>query len=167
MVCLGASYSLKDPYVGAWTGVQASSLVNQIASKYFLSTVIETDDTVWPQLAAPVRLRLGASWPSWPSKTGYSLACNKTMVRFVSIDLAMARYWQTMPVFLSSKVASSYAQQGISQFQALTGEALGDCRVHTKRTCSISGIDLQTGQIFQRHQQRERSSSCRSGQNMV
>jgi phage protein D len=146
VVCLGASYSLKDPFVGAWTNVTASSLVSQISNQYFLSSVIETDDALWPQLSAP-----GAS--AWcflsqlAAKTGYSLACNKTMMRFISVDLAMARYWQTMPVFMARNSALSYADQGISQFQALTGDATG-LGGNTKAVRHISGLDLRTGQIF-------------------
>ena len=146
VVCLGASYSLKDPFVGAWSNVQASSLVSQLATQYFLSSVIETDDTVWPQLAAPG----DSAWcflTQLAAKTGYSLACNKTMLRFVSVDLAMASYWQTMPVFMSRKVAPSYSQQSLSQFEALTGEATG-LGGNTKAVRHISGLDLRTGQIF-------------------
>lgn len=145
VVCLGASYSLKEPFVGAWSPAQASSLVQQVANQNFLSTVIETDDTVWPQLSSPG----DSAWTfltQLAAKTGYSLACNKTVMRFVSTDLAMQRYWQTMPVFKSRKVAATWSQQTISQFQALTGESLA-LAGHTKRVRSISGLDLRTGQI--------------------
>ena len=110
VVCLGASYALKDPYVGAWTSIQASSLVQAVAGKYYLSSVIESDDTVWSQLSAPG----DSAWQflvQMASKTGYSLACNKTMIRFMSVDLAVANYWSTMPVFISRNVAASYAGQ--------------------------------------------------------
>jgi hypothetical protein len=145
VVVLGASYALKDPFVGAWTDVQASSLVQQIANQYLLSTVVETDDTVWPQLASP-----GSSgWcflTQLASKTGYTLACNKTMLRFISVDLSVARYWATMPVFQSKNVASSYSQQSLTTFQAVTGESL-PISGHTKAVRNVSGLDLRTGQI--------------------
>lgn len=48
VVCLGASYTLKDPVTGAWTNTQASSLVQQIASSYYLGSLIENDDSIWP-----------------------------------------------------------------------------------------------------------------------
>lgn len=145
VVCLGASYSMKDPFVGSWTTVKASSLVQQIASQYFLSSVIETDDTVWPQLASPGN----SAWcflTQLAAKDGYSLACNKTTLRFISVDLSMARYWSTMPVFQSRKVAPTYAQQSMSQFQSLTGESL-PLSGHTKAVRQVSGLDLRTGQI--------------------
>jgi phage protein D len=146
VVCLGASYSLKDPYIGGWTDVQASSLVALVAKKYYLSSVVETDDTIWPQLAAPGE----SAWcflTDLATRTGYTLACNKTTIRFTSINVAVARYWQTMPVFNARKAANTYAQQGVSQFQSLTGEALG-LNGHTKAIRSVNGIDLQTGQII-------------------
>lgn len=145
VVCLGASYSLKDPYVGAWQTIRASSLVQQIATKYYLSTVIETDDTVWPQLASPGE----SAWfflTQLAAKNGYRLACNKTMVRFVSVDLAMQRYWSTMPVFRSRNVAPSYALQSISDFKAVTGETFTQ-HGQTKRVRHVSGMDLRTGQL--------------------
>jgi hypothetical protein len=145
VVCLGASYALKDPFSGGWTNAQASSLVQQIATKYYLSSVIETDDTTWPQLAAPG----DSAWcflTQLANKTGYSLACNKTMVRFTSIDLAVQRYWSTMPVFLSRKTSVPFSQQTITKFQSLQGEALG-LNGHTKATRTVSGLDIQTGQI--------------------
>lgn len=146
VICLGASYSLKDPYVGAWSSVRASSLVSKIATKYYLSSVVEIDDTLWPQLSSPG----DSAWcflSLLASKLGYSLACNKTMIRFVSIDLGMQRYWSTMPVFRSRNTAPSYAQQSIVEFDALTGEALA-LNGKTKAVRSISGLNLQTGQIF-------------------
>lgn len=146
VVCLGASYSLKDPFVGAWTNVQASSLVKQIANQYFLSTAVQDDDTLWPQLASTGE----SAWcflTEMAKRTGYSLACNKTMIRFVSVDLAMRGYWQTMPVFLTRNTAQSVIQQNVSQFKTLTGEAL-DLTGHTKSIRSINGLDLRTGQII-------------------
>jgi phage protein D len=145
VVCLGASYVLKDPFVGAWTTVQASSLVQQIASKYFLSSVIETDDTIWPQLSSPG----DSAWcflTQLAAKDGFRLACNKTMVRFISVDLSMQRYWTTMPVFQSRMVSSTYSQQTLTVFQSVTGEAL-PVSGHTKAVRHISGLDLRTGQI--------------------
>jgi phage protein D len=146
VVCLGATYSLKDPFIGGWTNVQASTLVTQISKQYFLSSVVEDDDTVWPQLAAPG----DSAWcflTQLASKTGYSLACNKTRVRFVSVDLAMKRYTPTMPVFYSRNTVGTTAQQSITKFQALTGEALA-LAGHTKATRQVSGLDLRTGQII-------------------
>lgn len=145
VVCLGASYSLKEPFVGAWMNAQASTLVQQIANQYYLSSVIETDDTVWPHLSAPG----DSAWcflTQLASKVGYSLACNKTMVRFISTDLSMQRYWSTMPVFMSKKVAPSFAYQTLTQFQSLTSESLS-VSGHTKAVRNISGMNLSTGQI--------------------
>jgi phage protein D len=145
VVCLGASYTLKDPFVGAWSNVQASSLVEQIANKYLLSTAVEDDDTIWPQMVSTG----DSAWlflTQLAQKTGYSLACNKTMIRFVSIDLAMRGYWQTMPVFRTRNTAQSFFQQTVSRFKTLTGEAL-DLPGHVKSIRSITGMDLRTGQI--------------------
>jgi phage protein D len=145
VVCLGASYSLKQPFVGAWMNAEASSLVQQIANQYYLSSVIETDDTVWPQLSSPGE----SAWcflTQLGTKTGYTLACNKTMLRFMSVDLSMQNYWQTMPVFQSKKVAPSPANQTLTFFQSLTSESLTASGV-TKAVRHISGMDLSTGQI--------------------
>jgi phage protein D len=145
VVCLGVSYALKDPIVGSWTNVPTSYLVQQVAQQYFLATVIETDDYVWPQLASP-----GASAWTWlkqlAAKTGYSLAVNKSLLRYVSIDTAMNQYWANMPVFKSRNVAPNYFDQSISRFKALQGEAL-PLVGHTKAIRQISGINLHTGTI--------------------
>lgn len=145
VVCLGASYSLKEPFTGSWTGVRASDLVKRIADRYFLSTVVEDDDCTWPQVANP-------GYSAWTfftqlaSKVGYSLACNKTLIRFNSVDLAMRRYSSSMPVFKSRKVAPSYAEQTLTQFKALTGESPG-VSDNVKSVRYISGMNLATGQI--------------------
>lgn len=149
VVCLGASYALKEPYIGGWTSVQASSLVKNIVNKYYLSSLIEDDDTVWPQLAAPGE----SAWvflTQLATKVGYSLACNKTTMRFTSVDLSMRRYWSTMPIFRSRNTAPDYGQQTMSQFQAITGEAL-PLNGHTKAVRNVSGIDLTNGHIVNAH----------------
>lgn len=163
VVCLGSSYTLKDPFIGAWTNVQASSLVKQIANQYLLSTAIEDNDTVWPQLASTGE----SAWvflTELAQRTGYSLACNKTMIRFISVDLAMRGYWQTMPTFLTRNSAQTIFQQTISKFKTLTGEAL-DLSGHTKSVRSITGLDLRTGQII--GAVNDGSNIVPLGQNMV
>jgi phage protein D len=145
VVCLGASYCLKDPFSGAWTHVQASSLVTQIASQYFLASLIENDDYIWPQLSNP-----GSSAWSFlvqlANKNGYSLAVNQTLLRFLSIDVGVRCYGPAMPVFKTRKTAASVVQQGISNFQAITGETFttpgGNKAIRT-----IAGLDLTTGTV--------------------
>jgi phage protein D len=145
VVCLGASYSLKDPYVGAWAHAQASTLVKMVANKYFLSTVVEDDDTIWPNL----------TWPgdsAWcflidlANRTGYSLACNQTTVRFNSVDLGLRRYGPTMPIFRSRRVAPNFLDQSITRFQTLQGESL-PISGGTKALRQINGVDMRTGTI--------------------
>lgn len=143
VVCLGVSYALKDPIVGSWTNVPTSSLVQQVAQQYFLATVIETENYLWPQMASP-----GMSAWVWlkqlASKTGYSLACNKSLLRYVSIDTAMKQYGAGMPMFKSRNIAPNYFDQSISRFQVVQGEAL-PLAGHTKAVRRISGINLRTG----------------------
>lgn len=146
VVCLGASYSMKDPYIGAWQAVQASSLVQLIAGTYYLSSLVENDDYVWPQLSNP-----GASAWSFlvqlAQKNGYSLACNQTMLRFISVDVAVRCYGPSMPVFKTRNTAIGVAQQGVSFFQATTGESFTTPgAISSVRT--IGGLDLNTGQII-------------------
>jgi phage protein D len=145
VVCLGASYCLKDPFAGAWAHVQASGLVQQMANTYFLASLIENDDYIWPQLSNP-----GSSAWSFliqlANKNGYSLAVNQTLLRFLSIDAAVRCYGPSMPVFKTRNTAASLAQQGISSFQAVTGETFTSPKSN-KATRTIAGLDLSTGNI--------------------
>lgn len=145
VICLGASYCLKDPYAGAWTQVQASSLAQQIASAYYLGSLVENDDYTWPQLSNP-----GASAWSFliqlANKNGYSLAVNQTLLRFLSIDVAVRCYGPSMPIFKTRNTAASLVQQGVSSFQAVTGETFTNPRGN-KAVRTIGGLDLTTGNI--------------------
>lgn len=121
VVCLGASYALKDPFTGSWASVRASALAQQIATTYFLGSVIENGDFTWPQLANP-----GSS--AWQfliylaRKNGYSLAVNKTLLRFISVEAGLRSYWASMPTFRTRNTTGSVAAQGVSNFQAVVGE---------------------------------------------
>lgn len=145
IVCLGESWVMKDPYVGAWSSVKASALVGQIVAKYQLASLIENDDYTWPQLAC----QGDSAWSfliSLAKKLGYSLSCNKNLVRFVSITAAMTQHWGTMPVFKSRNAAPLTSQQGITRFQSVNGESL-NLPGHTKSARSINGLDINTGQV--------------------
>jgi hypothetical protein len=121
--------------------------VEQIASQYFLASVVQDDDPIWPQLSCTG----DSAWSyltQLSAKTGYSLACNKTRIRFVSVDLSMQRYWSTMPIFVSRNAAPNGLQQTMSVFHSLTGESNSSYAGGTKAVRNIGGLDLRTGQIF-------------------
>jgi phage protein D len=146
VVCLGASYALKDPFVGTWNSVQASSLVQQIAARYHLSALIENDDYTWPQVASPG----SSAWSflvSLANKVGYSLAVNQCLLRFISVDAALKQHWSTMPVFKSRSSAQTYLEQSITNFSAIQGDATA-LPSGTKAVRSISGLDPATGQVI-------------------
>lgn len=165
VVCLGVSYTLKDPFVGAWSNVPCSAIVRLIAQKYFLATMLETDDPVWPQLSAPG----SSAWTTLiqlANKVGYSLACNKSQLRFISVATAMKANWAGMPVFRTRNAAPTYYTQSISQFQALTGET-APIPGHTKAVRSITGINPQTGQVVAAANDGTGLRSSQLGQNLV
>jgi hypothetical protein len=145
VVCIGESYVMKDPFVGAWTTIKASTLVGQIAATYKLGALIETDDYAWPSLSST-----GCSAWSFlvalANKVGYTLAVNKDLLRFASVAAGMQQNWAGMPVFLSRKTAPTLSSQTISTFQALQGEAT-NLPGHTKAVRAINGIDPLSGQI--------------------
>ena len=143
VVCLGVSYSMKDPFVGAWQNVPASSVVELIAKKYFLSSLIEKGDYTWPNLGSPG----DSAWSylnQLANKLGYSVAVNQSLLRFISVDTSMKQHWVNMPVFRSRNVTVSYSDQSIVRFNALQGEALP---VKTKAIRTVNGMDLRSGQI--------------------
>jgi hypothetical protein len=80
------------------------------------------------------------------NKTGYSLACNQTNVRFNSVDLGLRQYGPGMPVFRTRNAAPSFLNQSISAFQGVQGEAL-PVAGSTKAVRQINGYDVRTGQI--------------------
>jgi len=142
VVCLGASYVMKDPFVGTFNNTQASFVVSQLAKKYLLALLVDSSDFVWPHLASPGM----SAWSfinQMAAQTGYTVSCNKTLLRFVSVETALRQRWVNMPVFHTRNTANSFAQQGITRFQALTGESFPK----TKSLRSINGINLVTGQI--------------------
>lgn len=145
VVCLGASYALKDPFIGAWTNIQASALAQQISAYYFLGSLIENDDYSWPQLSNP-GVSAWAFLNQLATKNGYSLAVNKTLLRFLSVDVALRCYGPFMPVFKTRNTAASLVQQGVSSFQAVTGESFTMARSN-KAVRTIAGLDLNSGQI--------------------
>jgi len=145
VVCLGVSYGMKDPFVGTWTNVPASSIAQFIAAKFFLATLIEQGDYRWPSLGSP-----GSSAWSYLNQlanmNGYSLACNQSLLRFTSIDTSMKQNWPSMPVFRTRNSAQDFALQSISRFQVLQGDAL-PLETQTKAVRQINGVDLRTGKI--------------------
>jgi len=139
VVCVGVSYALKDPFVGAWSNVQCSTLVKLVAQKYFLSTVVEDDDVQWPSITSPG----DSAWcflTALAAKVGYSLAVNKSQIRFTSVDLGMKRYWTGMPVFHSRNTVVNFGDQSISRFNSVQGETF-PIAGHTKAVRSINGMD--------------------------
>ena len=146
VVCLGVSYALKDPFVGAWSNAPASAVAQKIASQYYLSSVIEPDDYVWPQLASP-----GDSAWSYlkhlANKIGYGLSVNQSMLRFMSVDTAVSQFWPSMPMFRTRDAAPNFAFQSISSFQVVQGDAMPLPNRH-KAVRQINGMDLTTGRII-------------------
>lgn len=136
VVCLGVSYALKDPFVGAWSNAPASSVAQMIANQYYLSSVIEPGDFVWSQLASPgesawTYLKLLAK------KIGYTLAVNESTLRFISVDTATSQYWPSMPMFRTRNSASEFAFQSISAFhvvQAMPCPCLVELRRYERST---------------------------------
>ena len=144
VVCMGVSYAMKDPFVGSWTNVQASTLVKLVAQQYFLSTVVENDDSHWPSIVSPG----GSAWSfltQLADKVGYSFACNKSQIRFTSADLGMRRYATSMPIFRSRNAAPTYLDQSITCFTTLQGETL-PINGHQKAIRTINGLNPQ-GQV--------------------
>ena len=145
VVCLGVSYTMKDPFVGTWMDIQASTVVRQIVNQYLLALVVDNTDYTWPQLSSP-----GVS--AWTylnqlgTKVGYSVSCNKSLIRFVSIDTAMRQNALSMPVFKSRRTAPGYLDQSLIRFNALQGETL-PVAGHTKAVRQINGVDTRSGQI--------------------
>jgi hypothetical protein len=145
VICMGVSYALKDPFVGAWTNIQASSVVKQVAKQYFLSTLVEDDDDFWPSLASPG----DSAWSflsQLAAKVGYSLACNKSQIRFTSADFGLRQYWSGMQVFHTRNSAPAYSDQSITRFSTVQGEAL-PIPGHQKAIRRLSGLD-SSGQII-------------------
>lgn len=144
VVCLGVSYALKDPFIGSWSQVQCSSLVKLVAQQHLLSTVVQDNDAYWPSISSTGE----SAWAfltELAAKVGYSLAVNKSQLRFTSADLGMKRYWSSMPVFRSRNVTESFSDQSISRFQVIQGEAL-PLDGHVKAARSITGLNNQ-GQV--------------------
>jgi len=145
VVCMGVSYALKDPFVGTWSDIKASTVARVIGQKYFLSMIVDDSDYTWPQLGSPG----SSAWTylnQLANKLGYSLSCNKSLLRFVSVDTAMRNFWPGMPVFNSRNTQPSPAAQTLTEFQSLQGEAL-NLNGHTKTIRQINGIDLTSGNV--------------------
>jgi hypothetical protein len=142
VICLGESYVFKDPFVGAWTSTQASTLVTQIVAKYKMAALIQVDDYPWSQLSSS-----GCS--AWQfmvqlaDKVGYTLSCNKDLLRFTSVAMAMNQNWANMPLFPSRNTQPVVSGQGITRFQSLQGEAT----TGTKAFRSIAGLSTDSNQM--------------------
>jgi phage protein D len=146
VVCMGVSYALKDPFVGSWTNVPASAVVQRIAQRYMLSLLVDTGDYAWPQLSSP-----GSSAWSYigqlAQKIGYTFSCNKSLLRFVSIETSMRQHWVNMPVFKSRNAAPDPSQQSIIRFNSMQAETL-PINGSNKAVRQVSGMDLRTGKII-------------------
>ena len=146
VICLGASYVLKDPITGTWTSVRASDLAQQIAGRYYLSVFVEIGDTLWPQIGTPGT----SAWSflvSLAQKLGYTLACNQTLLRFTSVDAALAQSWNSMPIFRNQVSAPSLSYQTLQRFKAIQGESL-NLPGHSRATRTAGGINPLTGQVI-------------------
>jgi hypothetical protein len=146
VVCLGASYIMKDAFLGAWSSIKASDLVQQMALRYMFATLVEVDDVIWPQLSSPGQ----SAWSflvSMAQKLGYSMSCNKTLLRFTSVDQALKQNWATMPIFQNQRSnLNTHAYESLVSFQALQGEATG---LNGNRSLRLAGgIDPRNGQVI-------------------
>jgi hypothetical protein len=116
-----------------------------VANTYYISALVENDDYTWPQLSNP-----GCS--AWvfvtqlANQLGYSLACNKTQMRFISVDLGLRNYWPTMPVFLTRNTSPNVGGQGVDCFQAVTGETF-TAPGASRAVRTVAGIDSLSGQV--------------------
>lgn len=142
VVCLGVSYALKDSFVGTWSQTRASSLVQSVIMQYQLAGLIQNDDFVWPQLASTG----DSAWSylnQLADKVGYVLACNKGLLRFTSVDVALRQNRAGMPVFETRNAAT---RPTITRFQTIQGEAMGQ-EGHDRATRTVTGINPDTGDL--------------------
>jgi phage protein D len=146
VVCVSASWILKQAFSRIWTSIQASAVVTEVAKSAMFSTTIETTDFSWPQLANPGR----SAWSflgELAGKLGWSLACNNTNLRFMSHDRVLSREAGTMPTFYSRTAAPNLNYETITRFESLQGETV-QLEGHERTKRVLSNVDLTSGQVF-------------------
>lgn len=147
IVCMGASFGMRDATsVGAWMEAQASSLVETLILRYKLSGLVETDDKPWTQLSNP-----GLSdWKfliSLTDKLGWTLACNQTRLRFLSLEKIMGQSTSSMPTFWTKNAAPHPSLFTINSFEVTQGDT-AQPSVNRKAIRVVSNVDRATGKIF-------------------
>lgn len=146
VVCLSASFVLKDAFTQWWSNVQASSVVAAVATNNMFSSLVENDDPVWPRIANPGN----SAWTflvGQARRLGWLLACNKTNLRFLSSDRAIFQGSPSMATFWSRDAAPNINYETINTFTVLQGETLQEPG-HTRANRVLSGLDLSTGNTF-------------------
>lgn len=144
IVCIGASYSLKQGLGATYTNTQASAVVEQLASQSYLSGFIENDDPLWPSLSAS-NMSIWSFMVCLAQKLGWTFSVNKTNLKFLSTDAALNVSIPTMPTFFTAATAGS--AETITNFTAYQGET-PQIAGHTKANRVTSDINMSTGDIY-------------------
>ena len=145
LVCVGASYGMRNGSTRAWTNAQASSIVQDLIKSFFLSGVVEVGDPVWPQISNP-----GIStWQflmSLADRLGRSLAVNQTSLRFMSLEKIMQQSTATIPTFWTRVAAPDASYATLSSFRALQGET-AQVGENSKAIRIVSNVDRLLGKF--------------------
>jgi phage protein D len=144
IVCIGASYSLKEGVANTWTNSQASTIVAQYANSAMFSGFIENDDPTWPSLSA-TNTSIWSFLVALAKKNGYTFSVNKTNFKYLSTDTALSQSVPSMPTFYGAATAGT--AENITSFTAYQGETLG-LDGHTKANRTTADINMATGTTF-------------------
>lgn len=139
VVLVGASYVFKNGFSKIFTDTKASTVVEQLSNSNYFASLVETDDGPWDQLSCP-----GISgWEflvELADRLGWLVMCNKSQIRFMSYDRALARNSTVVPTFRTKNSASLSSQETISSFNVLQGETVPNPS-GTKALRVVSGVD--------------------------
>jgi phage protein D len=151
VVCVSASYLMKDKHSKIWKNATISEVVKELAQKYKLAPVVTPSPTRYSQIS----LSGHSVWEKLrelANKQGFGLQVIGAELHFHPIDKMIDQFMTTIPVmaFLDpfTNPQSHFSTQTLSIFESDIGDFI-ETNTHTRSTKVVSGVDPVTGKFYQ------------------
>jgi len=150
LVCIGASYPLKETISKIWVNTSASQVVTEIAKQAQLTPMVTSSNVKFSQISM-VGHTFWEKIKELADKIGYGVQVLGTEVHFHPIDTMIDLFMTTIPVmsFLDPLTNSSsvFSVPTLQSFSSKLGDYIqGNANNRTHKV--VSGVDPVTGKAY-------------------
>ena len=150
IVCIGASYPLKERASKIWTNKTASEIATDIAKKFKLKPMVTSSSIRFTQQS----LAGHSYWEKLTelaAKIGYGVQVVGTELHFHPIDKMIDQFMTTIPVMAFKDPLqhplSSYKAATLDVFEPKLGDYI-ETSDYTRSTPTVGGVDPITGKTY-------------------